>query len=200
MDGIVFKYVPSLRNKGEDPVKYQCLYVTIAYVLFFVAKFLEVSEASLKVFFRQLIAHTFDPVPKRVASRVFPEEEVRSRSSNSLRCHDLVCRPVAEHPVLVYPSLMRKSIKAYDRLVGLYHDSGQVRYKLAGAVKLCRVNGCLCRILVCPGIERHDDLFHRSIARTLTQTVYGAFDLPRARPHCGKRVGDPKAEVVVAVY
>ena len=48
--------------------------------------------------------------------------------------------------------------------------------------------------------HRHDDFFERRIAGTLTDTVDGAFNLPRAAHDTREAVGHGHAEVVMAVH
>jgi hypothetical protein len=50
VDGIVFENISSFRNEREYPVEYQCLDVSVAYVFFLVAQFLEVLKAGFDVF------------------------------------------------------------------------------------------------------------------------------------------------------
>src|SRR2546421_12282474 len=50
-----------------------------------------------------------------------------------------------------------------------------------------------------PHAPRHDDLFQRRIAGTLTDAVDGAFDLPGPGLDRGERVGHREPEVVMAV-
>src|SRR3989441_10770757 len=50
-----------------------------------------------------------------------------------------------------------------------------------------------------PHASRHDDLFQRRIAGTLSDAVDGAFDLPGPGLDRGERVGHREPEVVMAV-
>ena len=50
------------------------------------------------------------------------------------------------------------------------------------------------------GLERHDHLFQRGVARPLADAVDRDLDLSRAVAHAGQRVGRGHAQVVVAVH
>ncbi len=47
--------------------------------------------------------------------------------------------------------------------------------------------------------QRHHDLLHRRIAGALANAIDGAFDLPRAALDPRERVGDRKAQIVMAM-
>ena len=95
--------------------------------------------------------------------------------------------------------LVGEGVLADDRLVVLDREGGDRRDQLRGAHQQRRVDIGVVGQHVAAGLDRHDDLFERRIARPLAEAVDGAFDLAGAADHAGERVGDRHAEIVMAM-
>ena len=104
-----------------------------------------------------------------------------------------------QHAVLMDAGLMGKGIGADDGLVGLHRkagDRGDEPRRLGDELGL---HAGVVGHAVVARAQRHDDLLERGIAGPLAEAVDGAFDLARTGADGGQRIGDGKAEIVVAV-
>jgi hypothetical protein len=72
-------------------------------------------------------------------------------------------------------------------------------HQTADARELCRVDLGPDVVEIVSHVQRHDDLFERSVACALADAVDCNLDLPRAVLHGRQAVGDGQPEVVVAV-
>ena len=98
------------------------------------------------------------------------------------------------------PRLMRKRVRANDRLVRLHRESGQVRHESAGRGQLLCLHLNVVRLeLPWSGAQCHHDLFERGVAGALAESVDGHLYLARTGLHCRQRIGGGKTQVVVAV-
>ena len=95
--------------------------------------------------------------------------------------------------------LVRECVRADDRLVGLHHESGDGGNQPRGADDVFGIDPGHEGQGVVAGAQRHHHLFQRRIAGPLAEPVDGAFDLSRARPDRGQRVGDGESQIVVTV-
>src|SRR5690606_32415458 len=114
--------------------------------------------------------------------------------------HDLVGGARLEHAVLVNAGGMGEGVGPDHGLVGLYQEAGGLRHEARGRHDLRGVQPHIQAEVVTTGLDGHHDLFHRTVARALAQTVDGAFDLTRTANHdAGQGVGHRHAQVVVTV-
>ena len=127
------------------------------------------------------------------------EHDAVGRQADVLRLHDLVGLAVLQHAMLVDARFVREGVGADDRLVARRRRVGDLRERPAGGHDLRGVDAGRDAVEVGAGVQRHDDVLERAIARPLADAVDGAFDLPRAAADGGERIGDRHAEIVVAM-
>src|ERR1700675_4261658 len=94
--------------------------------------------------------------------------------------------------------LVREGIAADDRLVHLHALTGQGREQLARAVDLLRLDGRGVGELIGSYAKGHHDFLERRVAVSLADTVDGALDLAHSGVDGRQRIGDRKAEIVMA--
>jgi hypothetical protein len=94
---------------------------------------------------------------------------------------------------------MRKGIGTHDRLVRLHMHSRHRRNQPAGPRDLGRNDSGAIGQHIVAHLQRHRDFLYRCIAGPLADPVDGRFHLPRAGRNGSQRVGDGKAQVIVAV-
>ena len=114
--------------------------------------------------------------------------------------HDLVGRGVLQHAVLVDAALVRERIPADDGLVVLHRERCRRRHHLRGAGQLRSVDLVPVGEFVVTHVDRHHDLFERSVAGALADAVDRALDLTRTADHAGQRIRHGHAEVVMAMH
>ncbi len=98
------------------------------------------------------------------------------------------------------PDSCANALLADDRLVGLDQEAGQVADQPRCRADLLGLDAAGAAVeLGRPRAQRHDHLFQRGVAGSLTEAVDGHFDLARTGLDGGERVGRGEAEVVVAM-
>ena len=96
--------------------------------------------------------------------------------------------------------LVSEGVRADDGLVRLHRETGDGRHQARGAHDVFGADSGAVGKEVGTGADRHDDLFHRRVARAFAEAVDGAFDLARPGPDGGERVRHRQTEVVVAMH
>ena len=144
-------------------------------------------------------AECLEALPDGVAAGVLAEHEARAVGADGFGSHDLVGRTMLEHPVLMNARFVGKCIRADDRLVRRYRDTGASRDEPRARHELSSLD------LRVAGEERasrgkcHHDFLERCIPRPFAEAVDRTLDLSRTGANAGERVGNGKSEVVVTV-
>ncbi len=120
--------------------------------------------------------------------------------ANIFGTHDFVGFPMLEYPILMNSRLVRKGVRADNRLVRLHGKSGNAGDHLGRSNNLRRVDASHAWKYVLPRMNCHDNFFQRGIACTLAKTIYGAFDLACACHDGSEAVRNGKTQVKVAGY
>ena len=136
--------------------------------------------------------------PQRVTPGVLAEDE-RGNLADVLRAHDLVGLAMRHHAVLMNASLMRKRVRANDRLVSRDRLAGQGFEQARRGVKKLRVDAQLDSELVLAGAQGHRHLFERRVARALPDTADRRLDLTRSAADGSKAIRNRRARGRVAV-
>ena len=180
-------------------VSYKRAEVCIGNGFLLVAEHLEFFKAIEKLFIGKVIAEVVKSCFESVLTGVLAENDLVCCNANAFGRHDLVCLTVCKHAVLVNTGFVSESVCAYDGLVERGCLTDDVIYELGCVVKSCCVyaRGIFVDIGACT--HCHNNLFKRSVAGALAETVYRTFDLRCAAENACKGVGNAETEVVVAV-
>ena len=146
-----------------------------------------------------LIAQLGQTLVQRVLAGVLAQDQRRARGADAFRGHDFIGAAIGNHAVLVNTGFVGKGILADNRLVGRDTGPGDAGQALAGWPDLRGVGMADCREDVGTNLQGHDDFFQRAISGAFADAVKGALDLARARLDRGQRVGDGKAQIIVAM-
>ena len=138
--------------------------------------------------------------PERVATGELAQHQPVGAPAHVLRAHDLVGLAVLEHAILMDAGLVREGVGAHDRLVRLHGETGDPRDQLRRRHDVRRIDASDAGKDVLAGLDRHHDLFERSVPRALSQPVDRALDLARAVHDRGERVGHRHPQIVVAMH
>src|SRR5436190_922828 len=112
------------------------------------------------------------------------------RNADRLRRHNLVAERITNHAVLVNARLVSESVASHDCLVWLYAEADDLRQRLAGRIKLSRIDLSLKGQTIRPDIHGHYHFFERGVAGAFADAVDGAFNLSRARSYRSQTVSD----------
>src|SRR6185503_20870611 len=106
-----------------------------------------------------------------MTSRVFPENQLVCRNSDRLRRHDLVAQRIVDNTMLVNTSLVGECVSTYDCLVRLNAEADNFRKQLASWIKFSRVDARFEGQTIRSNVQRHHNLFQRSISRSLANSI-----------------------------
>ncbi len=101
--------------------------------------------------------------------------------------------------MLVDARFVREGVLANDCLVAHDHAACGTSQQAANAGQLGGVNASMQVEQVRAHFQRHDDFFHRAVARALADAVDGTFNLACAGFQRRQRVRGGEAQVIVAV-
>ena len=130
---------------------------------------------------------------------MLPQHQPAVRHTDGLWHHDLVSQGVLQHAILVDTRLVRKRIAAYDCLIGLNRNAGDLSQQLARRKQLLGCNARRIGITLRPNSDGHHDFFQGSVAGPLADPVDRALDLACACGHSGHGIGHGQSEIVMAV-
>ena len=179
----------------------QRLQILIEDFAFLVGEILEALERFVQFFFRrQIDAELVQAGLERVAPRELAEREAVVAPADRFGAHDLVGFAVFQHAILMNAGFVRKSVGADDRLVRLHRIAGDAGDQFGRRHDLRGVDAGVAFEEILPRAHRHHHFFERSIAGALAESVDSAFDLARAIGDGSQRIGDRKAEIVMAMH
>ena len=129
------------------------------------------------------------------------QHQIRSRHhSHIFRAHDFIGLAVLQHAVLMNARLVRECVCTHDRLVALHHHARQLAHQAARRKQLLRLHARLQAIVIAPHLQRHHQLFQRTIARPLADSIDRHFHPPRPALDCRQRIRHRQAQIVVAMH
>ena len=146
-----------------------------------------------------MITQIDHPLPERMPSRMFPQNQFGLGHTHIFRAHDFVGTALLQHAVLMNPSLMGKGILADNRFVSLNRNTSHMADQPAGRIEPTRLNSGLQAEIIVPGSQCHHNFFQRPVTRTLPNSVNRAFNLPSTLLHSGQTVGHSQAQIVMTV-
>jgi hypothetical protein len=164
--------------------RHERVQVFVENVVLFVSEVLEALEDGVQCLFGfERDPELGKPRPERVAAAVLAQHELVRVPAHVLGAHDLVSVAALEDPVLVDSRLVRKCIRADDRLVRLDGKACNPGDQAACRDDVRRVDARIAWKHVLAGANRHHDLLERRVARAFAQPVDRALDLARAVQH-----------------
>ena len=178
---------------------------------FAIGQFLEAHEGIVEIFAIEAVAELLEAGAEGTAAGELAQGDAVVAQADGAGINDLVGETVLEHAILVNARFVGKGIGPHDRLIGLHRHAGEIRHQPRGFGDLLGVHrrewcGALGRtaqkgvVVAAAHMQRHHQLFERSIAGPLTDAIDGAFQLAGTIFDRLKKVGHRQAEVVMAVH
>src|SRR4030042_6800890 len=108
---------------------------------------------------------------------MFAENKLCRMKTYTFRSDNLISRLLLKKPVLMDAGFVCKGIRPHNRFVRLYGNPGYLCYKPAAACYLFCIYSCIRIKNIAPCPQGHHNLLHETISRTLSNTIYSAFNL-----------------------
>src|SRR5216684_947217 len=141
----------------------------------------EACPGPVEVLAGQLVAQVGQRLGEGVAAGVLAQDDAVGLPADGRGVHDLVRRAFHQHAVGVDAGLVGEGVGADDGLVWLHRVARQHGDQPGRADDLFRVHPGRDAERRPPGVDGHDDLLDRAVARPLADAVDGTLDLPGPR-------------------
>ncbi|MNJ44232.1 hypothetical protein D3C77_392750 [compost metagenome] len=181
-------------------IRDQVEHVMIVYLFFGIGQLQKLLEELLEIhIISRVEAQLLYRILKGVSAGTGRQNQFHAVRSDLLRRHDLINLLIFQQAVLVNTGGMRESIFARNRLIHLYIKSRQMAYQSGGSKQLPRIDIGITLIEILSYLKRHNHFLQRSITRSLTESVNGAFDFLGSVLDCSKRIGGSQPKIIMAV-
>jgi len=128
------------------------------------------------------------------------EHDLTARNAHVFRCDDFVRGAVLNDAILMNTRAVCEGVCPDHGLIGLYVNTRNGRDEATCVRELGRIDVGMRIELSLVHLDCHDDFFHGSVSRALTQAVDGALDLRGTVHHARKRKRSRHAQVVVTMH
>src|SRR4030042_3314219 len=110
-------------------------------------------------------------------SGMFAEDKLCRMKTYTFQAYNLISRLLLKKPILMDAGFVGKGISPHNRLVRLHGNPCYLGNKPAAAYYLFCIYSCISIKNIAPCPQGHHNLLHGTISRTLSHTIYSAFNL-----------------------